>query len=175
MRKADIIFIMHHDSWLSRTIAKFMGSKWSHTAICYDASGEKDYILETTEYRVKLTDLDDYTFDPECEYEIWTCDDLEPIMIDEIVDECYKFNNNIYGYFQLISLGIRRLLMKIGIKIPNFIRHSIVCNQLVLYGYQKSNIKELIFDPESIDTQELYDIVSKRFRPVTRKLRGYAA
>lgn len=171
-RKADIGFVMHHDNWISKVIAWFMGSQWSHSFIVLEDSKERTYLLETSDFEVTIGLLETYLNDPNVSLELWTSDVVSDNERVNIVNGSMRVHGQIYGYLQLLSLGIRRLLMRIGVRVPNFIRQGVVCNQVVSYGYTESNLPVLDdIDPESIDTQELYEIVlnSKSFRMAYKK------
>jgi hypothetical protein len=162
LKTGDIGFCMNHDNLISKVIAWFMKSNYSHSFIIYHVTDERVYILETSNYEVVISTLDKYIKDDDVTVTVFSPKNLSSERRKLIVKECEKYEWITYGYLQLISLGIRRLLMRINIKIKNFIRHNLVCNQLVLYGYSKfSNIKDFKIDPESIDTQELLELVMK--------------
>ena len=171
-RPGDIGFVMHPKSLISRTIAKVMGSKWSHSFMVYD-TGRKHYTVETTSYRVIIGNVEEYTKDKNCSMEIWRYMGLiEPFQY-MVAEGSYEQYGKLYGYLQLISLGIRRLLMKFGITIRNFIRTGVVCDQVVLYGLTKLiDFKDL--DPESIDTEELYQLITNlpQFKLIYEKKLG---
>lgn len=157
---ADICFSMCTKNWLSKAIAWFMGSKWSHSFIVIESSKLYTYVCETSDFEVTIGVLEDYLVDPTVNLVVYRINTLSLIDRDKIVKECLKNNREMYGYLQLISLGIRRLLKRIGIHIPNFIRQGIVCDQNVLYGYTKSRVPTLAgIDPESIDTEEFYQLI----------------
>jgi len=67
----DIVFVMHKKSFLSRCIAKAMGSKWSHSAIVYGHLDCKTLVCETSLYQVNLDYVDRYIKDRNCSLEVW--------------------------------------------------------------------------------------------------------
>ena len=160
-QNGDIIFIMNHHMWISRTIAWFMGSKWSHCGIVIDRSVDRTYTTETTDYEVAIGILESYLYHPSVSIEVYRAKSLSEDEKKMIVSECLKNLWKTYGYLQLISLGIRRLLIRyLGIKIGNFFRQGIICCGHVLYGYSKTSLPVIGgIDPESIDTEELYVLV----------------
>lgn len=171
MNPGDIVFVMHRDSWVSRTIAWFMASRWSHTALIFD-SGRHVITTETNPYCVKHGTMTALDRDKASEYEVWSPIGMSDWQRREIVDRSIDWIDKPYGWLQLFSLGVRRLVMRIGLKIPNFIRQGLVCNHVVLYAYI-GQIPQFPADPESIDTEELYQIVRGcgRFR-LTRSKNG---
>jgi hypothetical protein len=167
-------FCMHHDSFISRAIAWFMGSRWSHSFMVYDTSSKQSYTIETSDFRIHNGNVGSYVKNKNVSLEIWDFP-LDDETRDRMTAACQEFHGHMYGYAQLFSLGIRRLLMRVGITIPNFIRHSVVCNQLVSYGLKESGLKPFsTLDPESIDTEELYQLVTghKKAVLVYKKERG---
>lgn len=138
-----------------------MGSNWSHSFIVIDPDEDRTYISETSSFEVWINYLEMYDKDPNAEYIIYS-----PKISDEermlIVEKAMETHGKTYGYAQLFSLGVRALLRKINIRIGNFIRWGLVCCHTVLYGYTHSSISGLRgIDPESIDTEELYQLVLK--------------
>lgn len=156
-KPADIVFIMHHDSWVSRVIAWFMQSKWSHSALIFYVGAYEVFTTETNELCVKHGTLSKYLDDPNCSLEIWS-PNLSIEFRKSVAERSKYWIDSAFGWLQLISLGIRRLLMRIGIKIPNLIRQGMVCDHVILYSYGNT-IDSFPEDKESIDTEELYQIV----------------
>ena len=161
LKPGDIGFSMTHNSWISKAIAWFMGSKWSHCFLVLDPDEDRTYLSETSNFEVWINYLEDYDKNPNVSYVIYS-----PKISDEqrkkIVKECMKNHGQMYGYLQFISLGIRCLLKKLGVKIPNLIRQGVVCCQHVLYGYTHTDIPCFKgIDPESIDTEDVYQMVIK--------------
>ena len=161
IRRCDIVFVMHRKSWISRAIAWFMGSRWSHSALVVDP-GFRTWLCETSDFHVNVAALERYLEDPSVEVEIWgPRSPLDSALAGQMADRALARYGEIYGYLQLFSLGIRRLLMRVGIRIPNFIRTGLVCTAIPLEAYRISGIPGLHgIDPESIDTEELYQLVS---------------
>lgn len=160
IKKADIIFVITTDNWLSKLIAWVMGSRWSHAALIYHVCDQESYTLETNSREVIINPLSDHLANPNKELEIWRFEDLSKDDIDKICLKAFETFGLGYGYFQFISLGIKILLKKVGIRVPNFIRQGIVCNQVVNYGYTVSNIPGLGgSDPEALDTEDFYKLV----------------
>jgi hypothetical protein len=152
--------MINRGSWLSKTIAWFMGSKWSHVALVMEQTDRFCYITETSDYEVVVHILDDYISNKDYMFEVYRPINLTDGMKLFIVTQSLFNLGATYGYLQLLSLGLRRLLMRIGIRIDNFSKQGIICVGHVLYGYYHSNIIPLnMLDPESIDTEEFYQIV----------------
>ena len=172
LKRGDLFFIMHHDSGISKLIAWAMSSQWSHCGLIYDVSEMHDYTLETNSYCVTHGTMRDYINNPNVTIEVYRpiCDQQ---MLDYGVEEArHKLFGAVYGYFQLLSLGIRRLFMQFKFKINNFIRQSVVCCHVVGYAYKAARVIGFeSIDPEGFDTEELYQKVkaSNHFRQVFKK------
>jgi hypothetical protein len=157
LNKGDIGFIIHKKNILSKTIAWFMKSRWSHSFLVMGQWEHKTMLLETSDFEVVISTIDPYLNNPKVDVEIYRSKTIGYNDSFKIRDEGFKIVKTIYGYPQLISLGIRRLLMRIGIKIPNFFRFGMVCCAVPIYGHRVAKSSELYgLDPESIDTEELY-------------------
>lgn len=173
IKPGDIGYVMHHDNIISKLIARAMGSRWSHAFLVLEVTKERIYIAETSDFQVTIGTLDRYLENPNDEVEIWSSKELMDEQRISLAKESLNLYGQIYGYLQLFSLGIRRLFMKFGIKIPNFIRVGLVCCHVVTYSYSKqSNIAPFSgMDAESIDTEELYQMMvdSKKFKLITYK------
>lgn len=171
----DVGFLMHHDNWISKAFAWFMESKWSHSFLIHEVTDRLIYTSETSDFEVVIHCFDKYLEDPNCSIEVWRLEGLSEEKRVEIADLALKENlGQTYGYLQLFSLGLRRLLMRIGIKIPNFIRSGLVCCHHVLYGYTLAKIAGFeALDPEAIDTEEMYQKIKKKgFKKVFEKPRS---
>ena len=128
LEPGDIGFLMHHDNWISKAIAWFMGSKWSHTFIVLESAPDRVYTVETSDFEVVVHTLEEYINDPNVSFEIYRAKSLEKVQRNMISRESLKTLGETYGYLQLISLGVRCLLRRyFGIKINNFFRQGIVC------------------------------------------------
>lgn len=172
LKPGDIGFLMHRDITISRIIARFMKSRWSHSFLVKDVTNTDIYLLETSNFEVVIGILDVYLIDPFTEIEIWSPVDCSKELREEMVIKARGLLGTIYGYFQLLSFAIRAILSEFNFKIPNFIRQGIVCCGVPLMAYSISNIKGLKgIDPESIHTEEFYKRVknSKQFNLVYHK------
>lgn len=175
LKPGDIGFVMHHDNPLSRAIAWFMGSQWSHSFIVFGECNGKILVVETSDLQVVINEADRYDTDPNVTMEVF-----RPMATtDRCLEAALKaqaLNGTVYGFLQLFSFGLRRLLRRVGIKIPNFIRVGLVCDAVPLTGWYGSTIPDLKnVDPKSIDTEELYQIVSgneAQFQRVYQKQRS---
>lgn len=182
LKPGDIGFIMHRDSWLSKAIAWFMGpsftkpSRWSHTFMVLDPDEDRVYLSETSSFEVWIGDLTTYLKNPNAEFEIYTPKLLSDAQRKQVALKAHENFGEVYGYLQLLSLGIRCILKKMHIRIPNFIKAGIVCSHNVVYGYQSTDIPEISgIDPESLDTEDLYQIVLRQkyhFEKVMEKKYG---
>jgi hypothetical protein len=158
MKIGDVVFIMHHDNDISKAISSAMNSRWSHSTRIYEVASRGAYVIETTDFEVAFGEMKRYLEDPNCELEVWTCD---AITEDEAFSHMEYTRRDlvglIYPYWQFISLGIRRILVRFGIKIPNFIRSLYTCNEVVLYSLSRSPKTSFYnIDPQSIDTEDMY-------------------
>ena len=160
LRPADIGFAMTTSSWLSKAIAWFMSSKWSHTFMIAGELNEHTMTVETSDFEVYSAPFGHH-LRTDKRVEVYRHKSLENKEAIEAVAQAMIHIGETYGYLQLLSLGLRRLLMRVGIKIPNFIRQGLVCCAVPLYGYKVTKVHPLnMIDPESIDTEELYQIIS---------------
>jgi hypothetical protein len=171
MKNGSIAFIMNHKNPISKVIAWAMGSQWSHSAVVVgEVAGEK-VSVETSDFEVYMTPFSTH-LDPNASFEVYEPIEDQPV---ELTYEAMGLVGQVYGYLQLISLGIRRLLMLVGIKIPNFIRVGLVCCAVPGYAYKKGTVQWLKdLDPESYDTEELYQMIKSapEFRLSHRKPQG---
>jgi len=136
-----------------------MGSQWSHSFVVIDQSHDTTYLCETTDLEVSIGRLEAYIQDPNTTLELWACDltDDQRMTMRKIALQKY---GTVYGYFQLLSLGIRRLLMRIGIRIPNFIQEGYVCDQVPLDSCIKAGIPYFNGkNAKAYDTQEFYEMM----------------
>jgi hypothetical protein len=158
----DIFFVMHHENKMSRLIAWFMNSMWSHSGIIAQQTETRSYTVETSDFNVTLSTLEQYTKDPRTSLEVWRHRGISDKTRAEIVENALMLDDKIFGYPQFISFAIRALLAKIGIKISHFITSGYVCCQVPLTGYATAGVpgftKEEI---KAIHTEELYQKVSQ--------------
>jgi hypothetical protein len=156
----DIVFVIHKDNWISKAIAWFMKSRWSHSLMIAEQTGARTYTVETSDFQVIHGDFSIYEKSPFVEYEIYRPQKIGTDVREKMVRLSSEKLLEVYGYSQLISFGIRRILMRLGIKIHNFFRQGVVCNGVVLYGARALPYPSFNgIDPESIDTEEMYQLV----------------
>lgn len=162
----DIVFIMHNDSWLSKSIAWFMQSKWSHSAIVYGDTHGKTMLIETSDVQVTLNDLDRYLSNPHCTVEVWRFDG--DINGDEVVTNAYSLNGKIYGYLKLLGCGIRRLFRRAGFEINTPLVSQTICKDVVTHAYLGMKQSPFGNDSAKLDTEEVYQLVleSREFKKV---------
>lgn len=155
----DIYFTRDYSSKLSGIFAWFMKSWVSHCGVIHHQTDRNTYCIETSNLEVGFADFDRYLKSKEHRVEVWRlCRVRTPtrLMIAHAPEEVVE---TLYGYLQLLTLALRRLLMRLGLKIPNFIRQGMVCTAIPLIGLRRTKIKGLTgIDPESIDTAELRDV-----------------
>ena len=156
-KPGQVVFVMHNDSTLSKIIARSMGSQWSHSAVVYGSHRGKTLLCETSDVQVNLNYLERYIADPMCSVEVLEKSDL--VLSDTFYTTCENMLGQMYGYLQLLSLGIRLLFKR---KVKNFIRSGLVCCHVIGYSLgeaEGSGINGV--DPESFDTEELYQMLKK--------------
>lgn len=157
----DIVF-SRDTTTVSKIIQWFLGCKWSHVFIVLDPDEDHTYILETSSYEVWINTLESYDVDPNAEYAVYRAD-LPPKVRSVVVKKCFEQKGKSYGYLQLFSLGLRSLLKKMKIVIPNLLRHGVVCCHIVMYGFRHSGIPQFHgMDPEALDTADVYDRVREQ-------------
>jgi len=158
-KPGDIFFVMHNGSKLSRLMAWFMQSKWSHSGLIYEPTDRTIYTLETSDYEVTHQDFNTYINDSTVNLEVWSPVSLSDSDRLAVTSAAVLVEGDVYGYLQLLSLGLKDSLKRLGIKISNLLQIGVICCDVVIYGYAASNMQELHIDPRSIDTQDLYEIV----------------
>jgi hypothetical protein len=98
--------------------------------------------------------------DPGITFEIWS---PKNVTNDQRLEAVKMVESNIgkmYGYAQLLSLALKGLLKRVGIKIPNFIHLGITCNENAADAIKTYDFVELQhIDFKDIDTQDLYQLV----------------
>lgn len=156
----DIGFIMHHDNPISKAIAWFMGSKWSHSFLVKESAEQDTYLIETSDFHVTIGTLEAYLKDANVSMVIFSPDATEEQRLNMIA-AAKPHIGTVYGYFQLLSFALRAILGWVGIKIGNFIRMGEVCTATPLRAMAtlKQYPKTYNMDPESIHTEEFYQLL----------------
>lgn len=165
-KQGDIVFVMHHGNKISRVIAWFMQSNFSHSAIvCSESFFGNILLTETSDFEVMNNTLDRYIKDENVSIEIYRDDSISDQERHFIALESFKQVGNLYGYLQLISFAIRNIIKRITKKtIRHFIRQGQVCCSVIGYSYQNAlgNAHWLgRIDPESYETEELRQLCIK--------------
>jgi hypothetical protein len=174
LKPGSIGFVMHHDNFFSRIIARCMSSRWSHSFMVCESTPNRVFLVECSNYESTYGTIGKYLMSPTCEMEVWEPTDPQA-PCEAAVAAAESHVETFYGYLQLFSLGFRRLMMRLHWKTRNLIRLGLVCDQLVLEGaIQYPALSKL--DPKGIDTQELYEAVTQSgaFRLVFFKASGVA-
>jgi hypothetical protein len=144
IRPGDVFLVRSRGYWYSDAIAWFMGpdkngDKWSHTGIVRDRADDVGLLtLETSDFEVTYGSLEKYINNPD-KYHLKVMRPKEftgdiKKALDDTDDLLY---GNMYGYLQLLSFAVKRLLKRCGIKIHNFIRQGQVCTAVALLYLSK--------------------------------------
>jgi len=162
IKPADIVFVMHHDNKLSKAIAWFMNSRWSHSAIVADVTERDVYLHETSDTQTKVGMLSRYLNSPGTEVEIWSFNMLSKTEQSAAISESAKYHDKMYGYIRLLGAGLRRLLIKIGFKKAPMLLPigGPLCMMIPHAGLKK--IYPQMPTVGTIDTEELYKWVKDR-------------
>lgn len=160
LQPGDVGFIMWHKNPLSRVIAWFMGSKWSHCFIVADEMFGEPMLLETSDFEVVASPLSKYEVTG---VSVVIYRNVHGLSDYKAMEDALHLIKTHYGWLQLLSLGIRRIAMRFGIKLPNFIRQGMVCTAVPTSVWSKQPHCPELFgvDPESIDTQELLEKITR--------------
>lgn len=162
----DVVFVNHKDSFISKLFSKIMASKWSHSAIVFDIN-KSILLLETNDYCVCPNYLERYFFDKNCTIQILrrpsTLSDFEK---DLLIEQGKPLIGLMYGYLQLLTLSLRLLLKR---KIRNAFRQGLVCCHVIGYCFQGIDSPIRSIDPESFDTEELYQLLNDSWITVYEK------
>jgi hypothetical protein len=156
-KTGDVVFVMHNKNFISKLFASVMGSEWSHSAVVYGELNGEDILLETNDYCVNLNYIKRYIEDKNCSIEVLSRP--RQLAIEEIAQlrqQGRPLIGSLYGYLQLISLALRRLFK---LKTHNFFRQGLVCCHVIGYCYKGIDSPLKTLDPESFDTQELYEML----------------
>lgn len=161
LKTGDVAFVMHPDNIISKIIAWFQSSKWSHCFIVVEQTNQNTYLLETTDFEVANSTLDKYLMDSKVHMEVYSIegpsDDERNAALEYAKQQCF---GKVYGYSQFFSLGIRGLLKKVGIRIGNFIPWGWVCSEVVTVALTRLRIPYFGgLNPKILDAQDLYEKV----------------
>lgn len=155
-KPGDVGFVMN-DALISKIIGKAMGSLWSHSFLVIGEVHGVMMVLETSDFEVTINTLERYMDGRHIS--IFRDETLNDAEAKEVCLKGFKLLGEIYGYFQLLSFGLREVFKKFGIKIPNFIRWGLVCCAVPMYSFEE----RLKIDPESINTEEFYQVLKMQF------------
>jgi hypothetical protein len=174
LKPGDIGFMMTHNNVISKIFRWAMGSKWSHSFLVHEVTPRHVYTSETSDFEVQIHLLEVYLNNPHVSLEVWRKEELSEGERRRIAEQAVKKNlGDTYGYLQLVSFGLRILLRKVGLKIKNFIKQGTVCCGHVASGYHLAKIPGWEFDPEGIDTEEMYQIIQGMgFKRIAYKPKG---
>lgn len=168
-KPGDVFFLMTKDRWISKAIAWFMNSSWSHCGIVIGNLPHDTVTLETSDFEVCRQSMLDYAKHPN-RYAlkvIRILNEDEHISMTEAIRIDEALSGSIYGYLQFISLAIRGLLKRVGKKIPNFIRQGIICCGVVIYAKQKIEGSPLYgVEAEDLDVEDLYQLLKGKYEVI---------
>jgi hypothetical protein len=126
LKTGDVGFVIDRNSKLSKTIAWFMKSRWSHSFIVLGEFKGETLIAETSNFEVMISTLSRYESDPMCSMEIYSQSSLSDEDRETSVVESEKILKT--TRYPVPLYGLTK------------------CKSSSLFG----------IDPESIDTEELY-------------------
>lgn len=164
----DVVFVNHKRNVISKIFSNVMGSDFSHSGIIYGELNGEMVLLETNDYCVNINYMQRYIEDNNCLIEVLRR--VKPMTtLDKglIVDHGKPLIGMLYGYLQLPFLALRRLFK---LKLRNFSRQGLVCCHVIGYCYQGIESPLYKIDPESFDTQELYEmLILGKFETIYKK------
>jgi hypothetical protein len=167
-KPGQIGFIMHNGNWISKAIAWVMRSKWSHSFLVLGEFQGRFLVCETSDFQVTINNVERYIEDPNCSMEVYELGELDEADILKMSGAVDKMNGELYGYLQLFSLGVRSFFSLFDISVHNFIHQGMVCCAVPIYGLLPTSLN-LQVDPESINTEELYQVVKSKAKMVYAK------
>jgi hypothetical protein len=165
----DIGFVMHNENFISKVFARVMKSKFSHCFVVVGRVGEQAILCETTDFEVVLSTADKYALDKNCSVVVFSNNSLNTSEVSTLIKNASALQGTMYGYLQLVSLLLRRLLLRLKIEIKSFIKKDIVCYQVVVKAFKDTKCHVKNFDIQKGDTEDLYQYCLKYFPVKTTK------
>lgn len=160
LQPGDVVFSFNKHSWISKIFAWFMQSNWSHCFLIVEKTALRTYEVEMANHHVVESVFEEKYLGKDFSLEVWRPTNLDETTLLQIAAVGIAGQNKRFGYLQLFSLAVRRLLSRIGIHIPNFIHWGVTCPQVVLYPY--STVQGTPFTGVPVDqgdTEDLYQLV----------------
>jgi hypothetical protein len=170
LKPLDVVFVMHRKNPISKMMAWFMGSRWSHSAAVAEVGYFDIYLHETSDTQTKVGLMSFYISNPDDEIEVIRV--LSELDYNMAIPEVRKFHNKMYGYVRMVGAGLRRLLMKLGWKrCPMILPIGGPLCMMIPHAGLKT---KFIGMPEigSIDTEELYQWCKDYGKTVATKKQG---
>lgn len=160
----QIGFVITKTNWMSRKIAWFLGSPYSHTFLVIN---ETDTI-ETNTNEVHIDSLVDHTTNPDK-----ACEVYEPIRLMETekasIEHCASSLVGIkYGYLKFAYCAFQLLLRKIGIRVTMSV-HGMLCDDVPAYAYINTNFNEVKDVRKDVEELRQALISSPNWRLVFKK------
>lgn len=158
----DVIFFKKNDSFISRIIAYFTKSEYTHVGliVAYDELSNIATIIESDRFvdtRINIIELDQQ------KHEIYTVDKSQD-ETDRVLEYAYKSVGIKYDYLQILGLLISLVF---GTEYRFFDRkNKLICSELIDLSYYKAGIKRSTdMNLGSITPQELLQVYDfKRIR-----------
>lgn len=162
-KPADVVFVMHENNKLSKIIAWFMRSKWSHSALVSTIIFNRWFLTETSDVQVYGNFLDKYLNDPECSVMVLRDPNLTEQEREDIGKASTKQYGILFGFIQLPAFAIREIIFRIFKKqVKPFWQSGQVCCHVISYAFRdalgNSHFLGRI-EPESFHTEELYQML----------------
>lgn len=160
-RPGDIFFVISHDNFMSRLIAWFMRSKWSHSGIIVKAGYKNAKLIETNSTKVITDEMYEHIDDPNKSLEVWR----HPYSEDKgMMAALYARDllDKSYGYLRMLWSAMRQILLRVGITIKCNPIPGTLCDDVVEYSYMRAGVDIFKDDMRWIDTQELYLLIQRQ-------------
>jgi hypothetical protein len=171
-QKGAIGFSRKKRNWVSRIIAWFTRSQWSHTFIIYQDSPEI-LVVEAGMRQVQLVPISKYE---SSKYDVayFAPDLVHMFKIEAGISKVKGKIEAPYGMLQFVGfvpvIILRRLL---GMKIPNPLRGGIVCSELVLQYLREIDPQGKWggMDKNAVSPEDLFSALAmdNRFRPMAQE------
>lgn len=144
----QIGFVVTKTNWMSRAIAWFLGSPYSHAFLIINETET----IETNEKVVHIDSLIDHTTNPDKSCEIYEPIGLFECEKDRILNAARAQLGIPYSYTKFAYLAVYLLLKKIGINI-NWSIGGTVCDDVPAVSYQETHFDEV--KDTRLDTEQL--------------------
>lgn len=146
---------------LSILIRKILGVEFSHVYLGFHSNrANRDLIYQANSHGVYFIGEKQFLMHNLIVDEFET--EISEETFNKVLTFCIDESGKSYGFWNLLGVGIKTMLQKLSISVPNFLsdgNKTYICSELIAQIY--NDLEKADIDPNTTTPSDLYEIIKK--------------